>query len=248
MRIPVKGVGFDRLGMAEAVREAAALLEQGGGHYVVTPNPEIVWLARTMPELRGALNGADLVIPDGIGVIYAAKILGTPLVERVPGIELTEHLLAVCAEKGLPVYLLGAKPGVAERAGKNLEKKHPGLHIAGCGDGYFQEDGPVLAALRASGARLILVCLGFPRQELWMAAHRHEVGDALMLGVGGSMDVFAGDVKRAPEAWRRLGLEWLYRLLSQPSRIRRMVKLPVFLLSVVLERLRYGRGGAAKTE
>ncbi len=241
MRIPVKGVGFDRLGMAEAVREAAALLEQGGGHYVVTPNPEIVWLARTMPELRGALNGADLVIPDGIGVIYAAKILGTPLVERVPGIELTEHLLAVCAEKGLPVYLLGAKPGVAERAGEKLQEKYPGLRIAGCGDGYFREDAPVLVRLRDSGARIILVCLGFPRQELWMADHRNEVGQALMLGVGGSMDVFAGDVKRAPEAWCKAGLEWLYRLLSQPSRIKRMIKLPIFLLSVAWERVTHGK-------
>jgi N-acetylglucosaminyldiphosphoundecaprenol N-acetyl-beta-D-mannosaminyltransferase len=248
MRVPVKGVGFDRLGMEEAVQTAAAMMDRPGGHYVVTPNPEIVWLARTMPELRDALNGADLVIPDGIGVIYAAKILGTPLVERVPGIELTEHLLELCAERGLPVYLLGAKPGVALRAGENLRRKHPGLLIAGCGDGYFQEDGPVLASLRSSGARLILVCLGFPRQELWMAAHRREAGNALMLGVGGSMDVFAGDVKRAPEGWCRLGLEWLYRLLSQPSRIRRMIKLPVFLLSVVWERLRYGKTAVSGTE
>ena len=248
MRVPVKGVGFDRLGMEEAVRDAAALLNEERGHYVVTPNPEIVWLARSMPELRSALNGADLVIPDGIGIIYAARILGTPLVERVPGIELTEHLLDICAEKGFPVYLLGAKPGVAERAGENLKKKHAGLIVAGCGDGYFREDEPVLASLRTSGARLILVCLGFPRQELWMAAHREEVGPALMLGVGGSMDVYAGDVKRAPEGWCRLGLEWLYRLINQPSRIRRMIKLPVFLLSVVWERLRYGKAGAAGKE
>ncbi len=248
MRVPVKGIGFDRLSMEEAVRDAAALMAEEGGHYIVTPNPEIVWLARSMPELHSALNGADLVIPDGIGIIYAAWILGTPLVERVPGIELTEHLLDICAEQGIPVYLLGAKPGVAERAGENLKKRHSGLVVAGCGDGYFQEDEPVLASLRASGARLILVCLGFPRQELWMASHRDEVGPALMLGVGGSMDVFAGDVKRAPEGWRRLGLEWLYRLISQPSRIRRMIKLPVFLLSVVWERLLHGRASAEGTE
>lgn len=241
MRIPVKGVGFDRVDMAGALRRGAWLLEQPGGHYVVTPNPEIVWLARTMPELQDALNDADLVIPDGIGIIYGARILGSPLIERVPGIELTEQLLAYCAEKGLPVYLLGAKPGVAQRAGEMLADKHPGLTIAGSGDGYFRDDAPVLETLRSSGARLILVCLGFPRQELWMRQHRDEVGQALMLGVGGSMDVFAGDVKRAPEAWRRLGLEWLYRLFSQPSRIKRMIKLPVFLFSVIWERLLHGK-------
>ena len=241
MRIAVKDVGFDPVTLGEAGDRCRALLEEPGGHYVVTPNPEIVWLARKMPELKAALNGADLVIPDGIGIIYAAKILGTPLKERVPGIELTEALLTYAAKEDLPIYLLGAKPGVAERAGEKLCEKHPGLRVVGCGNGYFREDAPVLARLRESGARLILVCLGFPRQELWMAAHRNEVEDALMLGVGGSMDVFAGDVKRAPEAWCKAGLEWLYRLISQPSRIKRMIKLPIFLMSVVLERIKHGK-------
>lgn len=241
MRIGIKGVGFDPVTLEEAAGRGRELMAEEGGHYVVTPNPEIVWLARKMPELKAALNGADLVIPDGIGVIYAARILGTPLKERVPGIELAEALLAYAASAELPVFLLGAKPGVAERAGERLREKFPGLQVAGCGDGYFKEDGPVLQRLRESGARLILVCLGFPRQELWMAAHHSEVGQALMLGVGGSMDVFAGDVKRAPEAWCKIGLEWLYRLLSQPSRIKRMIKLPIFLTSVVWERITHGK-------
>ena len=241
MRIGIKGVGFDPVTLEEAAARGQAMMQDGGGHYVVTPNPEIVWLARKMPELKTAVNGADLVVPDGIGVIYAARILGTPLKERVPGIELAEALIAHASAQGLSVFLLGAKPGVAERAGEKLCEKYPGLRIAGCADGYFKDDGPVLARLRESGARLILVCLGFPRQELWMAAHRGDVGPALMLGVGGSMDVFAGDVKRAPEAWCRAGLEWLYRLLSQPSRIKRLIKLPVFLLSVVWERIVHGK-------
>ena len=244
MRVPVKGVGFDRVTLAEAAERAEALLDEPGGHCVVTPNPEIVWLARRRADLAAALNGADLVIPDGIGVVYASRILGTPLPERVPGIELTQALLQRAAKRELPVYLLGAKPGVAERAAENLRGEYPGLRVVGCGDGYFTEDGPVLENIRASGARLILVCLGFPRQELWMAAHRGEVGDALMLGVGGSMDVFAGDVERAPEAWRRAGLEWLYRLLKQPSRIKRMVKLPLFMLSVIGERIAHGKSAS----
>ena len=241
MRIPVKNVGFDRVDMAEAVGIGEALMAQPGGHYVVTPNPEIVWLAQERADFMEALNAADLVIPDGIGVIYGAKILGTPLKERVPGFELANHLIRLAAEKGLGVYLLGSKPGVAERAAENLKKTYPGLNVVGTGDGYFKEDAPVLERIRASGARLVLVCLGFPKQELWMYAHRNEVGQALMLGVGGSMDVFAGDVKRAPDAWCKANLEWLYRLLKQPSRLGRMMKLPVFLLSVMWERLTKGK-------
>ncbi len=241
MRVPVKNVGFDRVTMAEAVETGKKLLSQPGGHYVVTPNPEIVWLAQERADFMEALNAADLVVPDGIGVIYAAKILGTPLKERVPGFELATHLIHYASEAGLGVYLLGAKPGVAERAAENLKQAHPGLIVCGTGDGYFKEDGPVLERIRASGARLVLVCLGFPKQELWMKAHQNEVGQALMLGVGGSMDVFAGDVKRAPDFWCRIGLEWFYRLMKQPSRIGRMMKLPVFLLSVIGDRLKHGK-------
>lgn len=241
MRVPVKNVGFDRVTMEEAVERGKQLMAQPGGHYVVTPNPEIVWLAQERADFRDTLNRADMVVPDGIGVIYAAKILGTPLKERVPGFELATHLIHYASEAGLGVYLLGAKPGVAERAAENLKQAHPGLKVVGTGDGYFKEDEPVLERIRASGARLVLVCLGFPKQELWMDAHRSEVGQALMLGVGGSMDVFAGDVKRAPDFWCRIGLEWFYRLMKQPSRIGRMMKLPVFLLSVIGDRLKNGK-------
>ena len=241
MRIGIKGVGFDALTPREAVERASELTTAAGCRYVVTPNPEIVWLAGKQPELMEALNGADLVVPDGIGIVYAARILGKPLPARVPGIELASGLLQGMAESGGSVYLLGAKPGVAERAAERLREQYPGLVIAGTGDGYFREDGPVIEKINACKPRLLFVCLGFPRQELWMAEHRDQIDAGLMLGLGGSMDVFAGDAKRAPEGWRRLNLEWLYRLLCQPSRIGRMLKLPIFLLSVVWERLKYGK-------
>lgn len=241
MRIGIKGVGFDAVTPEQALEKALALSEEPGCRYVVTPNPEIVWLADQRPEFKAALNGADLVIPDGIGIIYAARILGTPLPSRVPGIELAAGLLRMMAEKGEPVFLLGAKPGVAERAAENLKTQYPGLIIAGTGDGYFQEDAPVISRINACKPRLLLVCLGFPRQELWMAEHRKELEAGLMIGLGGSLDVFAGDVKRAPDVWCRLNLEWFYRLLHQPSRLGRIMKLPVFLLSVVWERLRHGK-------
>ena len=192
-------------------------------------------------KIRLPDSSYSLLIPDGIGITYASRILGKPLPSRVPGIELGTALLEKMAELGEPVYLLGAKPGVAERAGENLKARFPGLKICGTGDGYFKEDGPVIRRVNEAKPRLLFVCLGFPRQELWMAEHRAELEAGLMLGLGGSLDVFAGDVKRAPELWCRLNLEWFYRLLNQPSRLGRMLKLPVFLLSVVWERLRYGK-------
>ena len=241
MRIGIKGVGFDAFTPEEALERAADLAFDPGCRYVVTPNPEIVWLAGKQPQLKQALNGADLVVPDGIGIVYAARILGTPLPARVPGIELAAGLLRRMADTGEPVYLLGAKPGVAERAADRLREQYPGLRIVGTGDGYFREDEPVIGQINACRPRLLFVCLGFPRQELWMAENRDRIEAGLMLGLGGSLDVFAGDVKRAPEFWQRMNLEWFYRLIQQPSRIGRMLKLPVFLLSVVAERLKHGK-------
>lgn len=237
MRVFIKGVYFDNVTLEEARLRALELMEAPGSRYVVTPNPEIVMAAEKDEAFRQVLQEADLVIPDGIGVIYAARILGSPLKERVPGIELCSALFASLAQRGGKVYLLGAKPGIAERAGENLLHQYPGLQICGTGDGYFRDDGPVIEAVNAAKPDLLLVCLGFPRQELWMAQHRTQLQVGLMLGGGGSLDVFAGAVKRAPEAWCRLGLEWLYRLLHQPSRIKRMCRLPLFLLSAIKDRL-----------
>lgn len=233
MRIEVLGVGFDNMTVDEAVAEGARLMSVPGAHYVVTPNPEIVETCREDPEALEAVNGADLVLADGIGVIYGAKILGTPLVGRVTGIGFAQGLMARMAREGKSLYLLGAKPGVAEQAAENLSGEYPGLRIAGTGDGYFQEDGPVVEAIRTARADVVFVCLGFPRQEKWAAAHGQAAGARLYIGLGGALDVFAGKVERAPEQFQRLGLEWLYRLMKEPSRIGRMAKLPLFLVSAV---------------
>ena len=238
VRTDVLGVGFDGLTLPEAVERAQALMADGGTHYVVTPNPELVQLAGREAAFRDALNAADLVLPDGVGVIYAAKLLGRPLKGRVPGIDFAWALCGALAESGKRLYLLGARPGVAEQAAENLKKAHPGLEVCGVQDGYFQESGPVAEAIRAAGADVVFVCLGAPKQELWMAEYGAKSGAGLLVGLGGSLDVFAGQVKRAPERWQRLGLEWLYRLVKQPSRIGRMAKLPLFLLSAVGARLR----------
>ncbi|MEG1917661.1 MAG: WecB/TagA/CpsF family glycosyltransferase [Oscillospiraceae bacterium] len=232
MRIDVLGVGFDNLTMDEAVSRGVELATAPGAHYVVTPNPEIVELCRENPAAMAAVNAADLVLPDGIGVIRGAKMLGTPLKEKTPGVEFAAHLMEKMAERGLSLYLLGAKPGVAALAAERLAARYPGLKIAGSGDGYFKDDAPVLAAIRESGADVAFICLGAPKQELWMAQNGAATGAHLLCGLGGSMDVFAGTVQRAPEIWSKLGLEWFYRLLKEPRRIGRVAKLPLFLVHV----------------
>lgn len=238
MRTDVLGVAFDNVTIDEAVDRALALLEEEGPHLVVTPNPEIVQRAEKDPEFAGILAQADLVLPDGVGVIYAAKILGRPLRARVPGIDFAAALLARIAGTGTRLFLLGAAPGVAELAAVNLRAAYPGLVVCGFHDGYFKEDRPVADAIREARADLVFVCLGAPKQEKWIAANGAAAGARLYVGLGGSLDVFAGKVERAPESFQRLGLEWLYRLLKQPSRIGRMAKLPLFLVSAVGARIR----------
>ena len=236
MRIEILGVGFDNLTMDQAVAEGVRLMEGPGAHYAVTPNPEIVETCRGDQEAMEAVRGADLVLADGIGIIYGARILGTPLKGRVPGVEFAQGLMARMAENGKTLFLLGAKPGVAEKAAQRLRVQYPGLRIAGTHDGYFREDGPVLEVIRASGADVVFVCLGAPKQEKWMRQNGAATGAHLLVGLGGCLDVFSGEVKRAPAVFQKLGLEWLHRLIKNPSRIGRMAKLPLFLVHTAGEK------------
>jgi len=238
MRTEVLGVNFDNLNMDEAVSKAYELMEQRRSAYVVTPNPEIVWMCRDNAALRESVISADLVVPDGIGVVYSAKILGTPLKSRVPGIDLGTGLFKCIAETDKTLYLLGAKPGIAEKAAENITTQFPGIKICGTADGYFKDDAPVIEKINAVAPDLLLVCLGAPKQEIWMHSNAHKLNVGLMMGLGGVLDVFAGTVQRAPESWQKLGLEWLYRLIKQPSRIKRMIKLPLILFAAVGVRIR----------
>ena len=237
LRTDVLGVGFDDVTPEEAARTGLSLMKVGGFHYVVTPNPEFLLTARKNPGFRRALLEADLVLPDGIGVLYAAKILGRPLRNRTPGVDFAQALMARMAAEGGRLFLLGAKPGVAEKAAANLAERYPGLTVCGVHDGYFQEDGPVAEAIRAAKADVVFVCLGAPKQELWMAEHGPDTGAHLMVGLGGALDVFAGVVDRAPKGFQKLGLEWLYRLMKEPRRIGRMAKLPLVLIYALGDRL-----------
>lgn len=237
-RTDVLGVGFDNVTKAEAVERALALIDAREGRYVVTPNPEIVMLAKENPALKEALAGADIALPDGAGIVKGAAILGRPMKEKVPGIDFACGVMARLAERGGSVYLFGAKPGVAEAAAETLRTKFPGLVISGTSDGYFSDDGPIIEKIKDAAPDFLLVCLGAPKQELWMAKMSGKLLVGLMVGLGGSLDVFAGTVKRAPEAWQKLDLEWLYRLLKEPRRIGRMMKLPLFVIEAAGERLR----------
>ena len=237
IKIDVLGVNFDNVTKAEAVSKALGLMERRDAAYVVTPNPEIVMLCRDDASLLDAVNSASLVLPDGIGIIKGAHILGTPLREKVPGIEFAETLFEHMAKKNMSVFLFGAKPGVAELAGEKLSERYAGLKIAGTNDGYFTDDAPIIEKINAASPDLLLVCLGAPKQELWMQKNAPCLKVGLMAGLGGSMDVFACVAERAPEAWRKLNLEWLYRLKEDPSRLGRMMNLPKFGFKVIGRRL-----------
>ena len=239
----ILGVRFDAVTMQQAVDTAMDRLRARRKGYVVTPNPEIVDLCRKDSAYRDLVNRAALVLPDGIGIIYAAKILGEPVSGKVAGVEFAEHLVSAMAKEHMRLFLLGAKPGVAEQAGKNLCAKYPGLVLAGTHDGYFSDPQTAVDAVNAcGGADVVFVCLGAPKQEKFMARYQDALDATLLCGLGGSLDVFAGVAKRAPDIFIKLGLEWFYRLLKQPSRIGRMMTLPKFLLIVIGQRLS-GRKG-----
>ena len=241
-RIDVCGVYFDELTAAEARKRLFSPLDGNIRQTALyTPNPEIVMIAEKDEKFKDIMNGAELMVADGIGVIKAASILGTPLPERIPGIELGEAMIEYCASKGeaLPVYFLGSKPGVAEQAAVKLKEKYAGLYVCGTHDGYFdmsggEENDRVVAEINEKGARLVLVCVGAPKQEKWIYANRAKMPNVCVFaGLGGSLDVFSGNSKRAPAFFCKTGLEWFYRLIKEPSRIGRMSKLPLFLLHAV---------------
>ena len=241
MRVDVLGVGFDSLTLVGAAGRAFELMNTPGGHYAVTPNSEILVAVKDDPEALRALSDADMVLPDGIGVVIGSKILGRPLPERVAGIDFAQSLFGHAGGKRF--FLLGAADGVAQRAAERLGAMYPGIEICGWHNGYFTDDSTVVELIRASRPDILFVCLSAPKQEKWMLEHRDDFGDCLMAGLGGALNVWAGDVKRAPDAFIRLGLEWLYRLFSQPSRIGRMTRLPYFLLLVLKQRRAERKGG-----
>lgn len=238
MKTDIMGLQFDNITMEEALDAAKALLQGEHAARVVTPNAEIAYEALHDENMRTLLNSAELMLPDGAGVVLASKILKTPLKQKVAGVDFADGLLGVLETTGQSLYLLGSKPGIGELAAQKMMQKHPRLKIAGIADGYFQDEAPVIDKINASGADVLFVCLGAPKQEQFMARHQKTLHVKLMAGLGGSLDSFAGTVKRAPKWMIRLNLEWLYRLIKEPKRFKRMLRLPKYLWAVVCKRIR----------
>ncbi len=236
--IEILGVNVNSITFEDAVAKAEELLKTEGASAIFTPNPEIIMCAKEDAELKSILNSADLCTADGIGVVYASKILKDPVPERVAGFDLVCALLEKMAKTGDGVFLFGAKPGVAESAKAKMEKKYPGISIVGCHNGYFkpEDEAKIVEEINNSGAKLLLVCLGAPKQEKWIAKYKDCLKVNLCMGVGGTLDVFAGTAKRAPEIFIKLNLEWAYRLMKNPSRIGRFAALPRFVIEVLKSR------------
>lgn len=238
--LQILGCRLDVLDAGEATHRILDDARKGSGAQIVTLGTEMVVYAQRDARFRDIVNACALSLCDTVGLLTVARRRGARLRERVTGVELLEHLCEGAAAAGLPVYFLGGSPGVAADAAAILEVRFPGLQIAGTRDGFFTDEQTpaVVASIAQSGARLLFAGMGSPRQEFWLAAHLRETGCGAGIGVGGSFDVISGRVTRAPHLARRLGLEWLYRLVKEPRRWRRQLALPRFAWLILLEELR----------
>lgn len=240
-QIEILGIQVDHTDMVGAVEILGRLMESEGLSLIVTPNSEIIVNASKDPELARIIGTADLVIPDGIGLVYASKLLGNPLKERVTGIDFLSYALDWLEKNGKSIFLLGGKPGengnpdVAALAAAKMLDAFPSLKIAGTHHGYFAEaeEPELIREINGSGADFLCVAMGSPKQEMFIDRNRGELQTKAAIGVGGSLDVWAGTAKRAPEFYRKHGLEWLYRFAKQPSRYKRMAALPLFMVKVL---------------
>ncbi len=238
-RVPINSVSLHY-----ALGKAWALISNGDprGFTVFTPNALSVYAARKDPELVRAFRNADLSLPDGMGLVLGLRFLGFRIHERIAGVEFMEQLCRTASYAKWPVFFLGGEPGVASRTAEVLQKKYPGLSVAGWHHGFFEEheSSSICEKVCDSGAKILFVALGVPRQEKWIAAHEKELPRMFRMGVGGSFDVLSGKLQRAPRWMRRMGLEWFFRLCQEPWRWRRMAKLPLFVLWVLAARFGIG--------
>jgi N-acetylglucosaminyldiphosphoundecaprenol N-acetyl-beta-D-mannosaminyltransferase len=238
-RVDILGVGFDRVALVDAVAEIEQRLDRGQRTSIITANPEFVMLCREDREVAAIAAGADLVVPDGTGAVVAARLLGDPLPGRAPGRLLVDRLAAIATERRLSLFLLGAGPGIAERAAATLRGRHPELRIAGTYAGSADDDADVVPRVVAAAPDMVLVAFGMPKQERWIARNMPRLPTVrVAVGVGGSLDYLAGVAKAPPRIVHAVGLEWLWRLVRDPKRWRRQRVLPLFVLLVLIARMR----------
>ncbi len=247
----ILGIRIDCLTLDQILFSIDQFVSQKTPHQIITANALMVLAAQKNPELKQAFDQTDLVIPDSIGVVLAARLLHQRaqlcVPARIPGIDLMGHLCQKAAQNTWKVFFLGAKPGVAEKTSQNLHKKYPGFLVAGWHDGYFIGKGQrakglwqeqeVIQKIAQAEPDLLFVAMDVPRQDIWIRQSKNKLNAKVIIGVGGSFDVLSGQLKRAPRLMRKIGLEWLFRLIQEPRRIFRMLKLPVFAFLVLKEAL-----------
>ncbi len=236
--VKILGVKIHQVTNETAYNRFLALMEQPKLSIICTPNTEIVMEAQNDSELKEILQDADLVIPDGIGLIYASKIHQLGLTERVTGIDTLERILKYANNTKKSIYLFGGKPGVADKAAERMIEVYPNLQIKGIRDGYYkkEEEDKIINHINEVKPDILFVALGAPRQEKWIYNNRKILNAKVAMGVGGALDVWAGSAKRAPKFFQNMHLEWFYRLLKNPTRIGRMMSLPKFMIKVLISR------------
>ncbi|MDK2865985.1 MAG: N-acetylglucosaminyldiphosphoundecaprenol N-acetyl-beta-D-mannosaminyltransferase [Clostridiales bacterium] len=233
--VKILGVKFDKLDFDEAYQRFTTFMMQDETKMIFTPNSELVMMAQEDEAFRQILNEGDLTVPDGIGIILASRIHNLELTERIPGIDLMAKMLAYANRSNKSIFLFGAKPGVAEKAAQNIAEQYGNIKIVGVQDGYFdeREELRILDRINEVKPDILFTALGAPKQEKWIYKYRKLLNVKVAMGVGGSIDVWAGTAKRAPKIFQKMGLEWFYRLLKEPTRIGRMMLLPKFLIKVI---------------
>lgn len=236
-RADIIGIGIDGITHDQLLDKVSEYVRGGSRHVLSFANPEIVMMARKRREYRDFLENADLVLADGIGLVWASRIIGNPIPERITGTDFMHDIAVMSQSHGYKLYFLGGAPGVAEVAATNLSLKYPGARVVGCHHGYFSEaeERDILRNINAAKPDILVVCLGMYRQEMWIRRNQADLAVPVCFGNGGALDFAAGKAKRAPAWMIRFGLEWLYRLLRQPSRMKRQASLPYFALQVLLQ-------------
>ena len=242
-KLSIMGVRIDNLSMNEVLKIAEEKIEKDEQYIIYTPNTEFIMMCQKDEEFLNLMNESDINIPDGIGLIYAGKIKKHPLKEKVGWYDLSVNLLKMANDKGLKLYVVGGKPGVAEAAMENVREKYPGIKIVGAQHGYFkgthlgkkghEEELAVIEDINKHQPHILFVGFGAKKQELWIEYNKDLINANVIIGNGGTLDGLAGIVKRAPDIFIKLGLEWLYRLMKEPKRIKRQIVLPVFMLKVI---------------
>lgn len=234
MSTKILGAGIHQVTMDEALKQIENFILEGSPHHIITLNAEILYKATHEAELMQIINQAHLVTPDGAGILWAAKQLGQPMAERVTGIDLLQNIAREAPKASWRLYLHGGAPGVAAKAADNLRAKHPGIQIVGISHGFIPQEKQqaLLEDIKKAKPHILLVALGAPKQEYWIKENLKSLGVPVAIGVGGSFDVIAGNVKRAPQWMQKIQLEWLYRFIKEPWRFKRMLALPKFMVAV----------------